>query len=123
MLEKPDDTIFQGNDIVLRCEAVGLPLPSVTWASNSPANLSMEFFIQYSVEYNDRQNFLVVSELTLRNAMLSLRGRYTCIANNSLGIGEDHTTLVINGKKHKTTVRACCVVFVYSTSCDCNIIK
>ena len=93
-----EDMIYEGDNIVLTCEAVAFPLASIVWKFISPADHSLESLQQLSLEHEDMENYLVTSELTLTNATLSLRGNYHCLANNSLGIVEEYATVHIYGK-------------------------
>ena len=110
---------FEGESITLRCEAAGFPLPLITWASNSPANTSMEYFNERTAVIQDRETFTTVSELTLRNATLPLRGNYECIARNSLGVVEDHIAVVIYGELLLFFIQ-CSLGFIFGFPSKCN---
>lgn len=79
------------------CEALGFPLPSITWSSNTPANHSSDYFHAQSTVYEYKEKYLVISELILENITLDFRGNYTCQANNSFGTAEDHITVIVYG--------------------------
>ena len=99
LLISAKNSTFEGENITLRCEAIGLPLPSITWVTDSQAGLSTEYLNHFTVVYQETQNCLGVSELIIQNATLPWRGNYICLANNTLGVVEDQIAVTIYGKE------------------------
>ena len=97
-LEDTEYTIFEGDSSTLRCEALGVPFPVITWASDSPAEISSEYLDKFTVVGHNRQEYLTFSELTLANVTLSLRGNYTCHASNRLGTVDDQISIIVYGE-------------------------
>ncbi|XP_061672486.1 hemicentin-1 [Syngnathoides biaculeatus] len=64
-----------GSHALLRCEASGVPVPSITWLKDgSPIESSLQW------QWSNRGNHLELGPITLSHA-----GTYTCVAKNSEG--------------------------------------
>jgi len=87
------------DDVTFRCIAVGFPLPSITWTSDSPSNLYyppgyLDHYANETVE--DDQ---VISELYIYPVILPDRGTYTCHANNNHGEDTATVELIVIGER------------------------
>lgn len=95
----PNSTIVanQNTSLTLRCIASGAPTPSVHWERvdgeiQAPANnINVESWISNGTEF-------VSSSLELSSLQSSDGGRYSCVANNSIGSIYHSVMLIIEGK-------------------------
>ncbi|CAH2055916.1 unnamed protein product, partial [Iphiclides podalirius] len=69
-------SVREGADVSLRCDAVGFPLPTISW----------RFDNQPLVENATRLSFNDVGNLYISNASSQYEGQYECIAENLAGI-------------------------------------
>ena len=72
-----DLLINQSYPIIFRCEAVGEPVPTISWKINCEELNDSKYNISTSVNGSS-----VVSSLAIQNAQSSDVGIYTCNANN-----------------------------------------
>lgn len=74
-------TISQGSTVEVRCEATGSPPPLVKWTKlHSPDNANFE---------------QIGPLLIIRNAQLSDRGVYVCVASNVHGLVQNSTIIEV----------------------------
>ena len=83
------------NPIIFSCQAIGEPVPSISWYFNNMINVSNGS--KYNVS-NTVNETTVISLLTISNANSSDVGTYTCQAENIIGIGQSSGILTVNGK-------------------------
>ena len=99
------------NHIQFVCQAIGVPVPNITWSFNGVmVNLSDSFKYNSSSMYLNES--IIESTLSLRNTVSSDVGRYTCVASNIIGTDKSSGVLTVNGKHtyvyaHKCQVRIC----------------
>ena len=79
------------------CQAIGAPVPYIGWYFNGVmVNLSD------SSKYNSSSIYLnesvIESILSISNTESSDVGRYTCVANNTIGTNRSSGVLTVNGK-------------------------
>ena len=106
------------NNIQFVCQAIGVPVPYIRWYFNGAmVNLSD------SSKYNSSSMYLnesvIESTLSISNTESSDVGRYTCVANNTIGINRTSGVLTVNGKytymyMHGSQVRYICI-------CSCTL--
>ena len=77
-----NQTVYEGDNVQLACEALGRPEPNIAWTKEKPG---------------DQGNTVVVQEgkvLTITNINSSDAGDYTCTAYNGFGKPENRTVYV-----------------------------
>ena len=77
-----NQTVLEGDNLHLTCNALGRPEPNITWTQEKPVN---------------QANTVVVQEgkmLTITNINRTDAGDYTCIAYNGFGKPENQTVYV-----------------------------
>ena len=89
-----NQTVLEGDNLQLTCEALGRPEPNITWTKEKPGN---------------QGNTVVVQEgkvLTITNINRTDAGGYNCTAYNGFGKPENQTVSVIVTSEYalKTTI-------------------
>ncbi|XP_066993605.2 hemicentin-1 isoform X2 [Anabrus simplex] len=74
------ETLVQGTDYSLACQASGSPLPEISWKKDGKI---------ISTPHTEEEHVLIIKEANQEDS-----GLYTCTAVNSAGI--DHRTLILN---------------------------
>ena len=86
--EVTDQTINEGNNASFTCQAIGEPIPTISWYFNdNPVNETTEYIIATNV-------------LQILNVQSSDEGIYTCYATNVISIDSSSGRLTVNGKLH-----------------------
>ena len=86
----------KSNPITFNCQAIGVPVPTISWYFNNiliNVSNSSNYIISNSVN-----GTIVVSSLTIINAQSSDVGTYTCHAENIIGNDRSSAVLTVNGK-------------------------
>lgn len=78
-------TISQGSSTELRCEASGVPPPTIKWTKLDAAG-------------NEKNIEQVGQILYIRNAQVNDRGVYICVANNGHGLAQGSSIVEVNRK-------------------------
>ena len=94
--EVPDLLVNETNEITFSCQAVGEPVPDISWYFNA-----VMINVSDASKYNnsDTVNGTVVNSLlTIMNAQSSDVGTYTCYAENIIGSDQSSGILTVNGK-------------------------
>ena len=79
------------------CNATGLPLPSITWSSNSSSSIPVQSGDDVVIDGTTRQ-----SQITLSNLQLDDFQNYTCTATNQYG--NDSETALLGSECYIHTV-------------------
>ena len=79
------------------CNATGLPLPSITWSSNSSSSIPVQSGDDVVIDGTTRQ-----SQITLSNLQLDDFQNYTCTATNQYG--NDSETALLGSECYIRTV-------------------
>ena len=86
----------ESNPVTFSCQAIGEPLPTISWYFNDVMiNSSDENEYNISTSLNGT---VVTSILTVVNRQSSDVGTYTCIAANIIGSDQSSGKLTVNGK-------------------------
>ena len=99
--------------IIFTCQAIGLPLPNVSWYFNG-ARINVSDSSKYYVSSDSFNGTVVKSSLSILNAQSLDVGAYTCQAENIIGIDRSSGLLTVNGKLLAT------YMIIYNV---CEIIK
>ena len=84
-----NDTVKEGQNTTFYCNATGNPLPAISWKKDGHS-IGNNSRISYSAESN---------ELRIINVNRTDRGKYHCVANNSIGnASSDAATLAVECK-------------------------
>lgn len=88
MMENREVTI--GGSVVLNCMAGGTPKPSIQWLKNgAPIHTTERHF------FTAEDQLMIIIDAVLKDA-----GTYQCVLNNSLGVSNASSVLVVKpGKK------------------------
>ncbi|CAH8512716.1 unnamed protein product [Schistosoma intercalatum] len=97
-----NQTVIEGTNVTLICEARGYPLPTITWYFNKPNQKQDK--IQMPGNYKDftvsvrggTEETHTISYLQITNFILEYEGEYVCMADNIVGIKAQGTSLVRN---------------------------
>ena len=84
------------NPITFSCQAIGEPVPSISWYFNS-AMIDVSNASKYIIS-NSLNGTMVISLLTIMNTQSSDVGRYTCFTENFIGSDKSSGVLTVNGK-------------------------
>jgi len=118
IIDAPVDTIeIDDNDVILICNAVGLPQHNITWiyqrmrsdvgrdiiSTSSSSNTDMKYLINNTVNtinIGSLTDALTISfsTLTITNLQYDDRGIYTCVAANSRGFVSADAMVNVHGK-------------------------
>ena len=78
--------IVEGNNIIITCEATGIPLPTIVWIFSGTVLMSDSNVNFYTTDITVNGDISRVTErLTIMNASRELTGIYKCSASNSVG--------------------------------------
>ena len=88
----------QTNDVTLNCEAIGEPVPIISWYFND-IKLNLSNTSKYNISNLIKGN-VSTSSFVIINAMLSDVGIYACYAENTFGGDQNSITLAVNGKTY-----------------------
>ena len=83
------------NPIIFSCQAVGEPIPAISWYFNG-AMINISDVSKYSV-LNTSNGTMVTSALSIMNAESPDVGTYTCYAENIIGNDSSSGILIVNG--------------------------
>jgi len=82
----PDDAARRiGESINFTCVATGVPLPVITWSSDSNGNIT--------AQSNLVDDMTIKSQIMLADLQLGDFGMYTCSANNSFNVTSEMALL------------------------------
>ena len=89
-----NQTVLEGDNLQLTCEALGLPEPNITWTTEKPGNQGNTVMVQEG------------KVLTITNINRTDAGDYTCTAYNGFGKPENQKVSVIVTSEYalKTTL-------------------
>nr|CAH8842518.1 unnamed protein product [Trichobilharzia regenti] len=95
-------TVTEGTNVTLICEARGYPIPTISWYFNRPNQKQDK--IQMPGNYKDvtvsvrggTEETHTISYLQIVNFSLDYEGEYVCMADNIVGIKAQGTSLVRN---------------------------
>ena len=77
---------MEGNNIIITCEATGIPLPTIVWTFSGTVLMSDSNVNFYTTDITVNGDISRVTErLTLINASRERTGVYRCSASNSVG--------------------------------------
>ena len=82
--------------ITFTCQAVGEPVPNISWHFNS-AVINASDASKYNIS-NSNNGIVVKSFLIIMNVQSSDVGTYTCYAENIIGSDRSSGVLTVNGK-------------------------
>ena len=79
-----NQTVVAGFNVTLNCTAKGSPMPSITWIKNNdPLAIQSNPRIKYiKTALDDKQ---IHSQLVIEDAKKEDKGKYHCVANNTVG--------------------------------------
>ena len=79
-----NQTVVAGFNVTLNCTAKGSPMPSITWIKNNdPLAVQSNPRIKYiQTVLDDKQ---IHSQLVIEDAKKKDKGKYHCVANNTVG--------------------------------------
>ena len=79
-----NQTVVAGFNVTLNCTAKGSPMPSITWIKNNdPLAVQSNPRIKYiQTVHDDKQ---IHSQLVIEGAKKEDKGKYHCVANNTVG--------------------------------------
>ncbi|KAK4469031.1 hypothetical protein MN116_007496 [Schistosoma mekongi] len=97
-----NQTVVEGANVTLICEARGYPIPTITWYFNKPNQKQDK--IQMPGNYKDvtvsvrggTEETHTISYLQITSFSLEYEGEYVCMADNIVGIKAQGTSLVRN---------------------------
>ena len=84
------------NPVTFNCQAIGEPLPNITWQSND-IMINASDATKYNISETLNET-VVVSSFTIINTQTSDIGTYTCFAENIIGSDRRSAVLIVNGK-------------------------
>ena len=93
--EITDETENETNPVTFICQAIGEPVPIMSWMFNS-IMINMSDTSKYNIS-NSLNETAVKSSLTIMNTQPSDVGTYTCHAQNIIGSDSSSGILTING--------------------------
>lgn len=82
-----DISILRGSPLTLKCPAVGVPEPKITWIKD-----------RKMLSSNDRMNTDCIGTLDIYNVELKDSGDYACSAQSFLGMDIAFSSLTVYGK-------------------------
>ena len=80
------------NSVSFTCQAIGKPVPTISWYFNGIMINASNYIIS-----NSLNGTVVTSSLTIVNAQTSDVGAYTCHTKNIIGSDRSSAVLTING--------------------------
>ena len=88
-----------GDTVFFTCQAIGEPVPNISWYFNGALvqNNTIKYMISSELELC---NAAINSTLTISNMDISDIGIYTCNATNVVSTDTSSGTLTSNGKLH-----------------------
>ena len=81
--------INEGANLILNCSAIGYPLPSVSWLKDNASLLGTQLFPERGKGMR----------LHFTNITYERRGKYTCVARNSVGMASYDVKIIFKGKE------------------------
>ena len=97
------------NQITFSCEAIGEPVPSISWYFNGEL-IDISNASKYIIS-NSSNGTMIISSLTIMNTQSSDVGRYTCFTENFVGSDKSSGVLTVNGKNF---TQICTVLMRYT---------
>lgn len=89
-LNKPSSQIINGGDkVVLECDVIGSPQPSITWTRDGHPLTENG---RYKQSYDGRVSVLIISQSVVEDS-----GKYECMAVNSSGKVSVDALIVVKG--------------------------
>jgi len=87
-----------GGNVTFSCIAIGIPLPTITWSSDSDSNIAVNSSTM--IDFSTIQSVLTLSDLQVKDFE-----KYTCTASNNLGsdtgtaiLGSELITIIMKYK-------------------------
>ncbi|CAH8505365.1 unnamed protein product [Heterobilharzia americana] len=107
-----NQTVTEGTNVTLICEARGYPIPTITWYFNKPNEKQDK--IQMPGNYKDvtvsvrggTEETHTISYLQITNFSLEYEGEYVCMADNIVGIKAQGTSLVRNAASSSSQTKS-----------------
>lgn len=89
-----ETTQLLGGNVTFRCEATGIPLPTITWSSDNDDMIEPSL-----TKIMDDDNTTILSEILLVNIEMEDFVNYTCSAMNQFNM-VNASTVLINASMH-----------------------
>ncbi|GFU20647.1 down syndrome cell adhesion molecule-like protein 1 [Nephila pilipes] len=99
-LKEPTDVVTkEGDSIVITCQAIGVPQPTITWTTVKLTHLNQGKIIENSSELSTFMKYDSSGKLSISKVDASMKGSYTCIADNGFGTAIQKTIQIsVQGK-------------------------
>ena len=85
---------MEGNNIIITCEATGIPLPTFVWTFSGRVLVSDSV----NTTTGNGDVLRVTERLTIMNVSREHTGVYTCSANNSVGSDNSDISITVQCK-------------------------
>lgn len=89
-----DQTVTEGNAVTFSCQAVGEPIPIISWYFN---NILVNQSAKYEILTERLNHSCRISTLTVKSVEPSDAGTYTCYATNEVSTDYSSGVLSVNG--------------------------
>ena len=92
-----DQTLTEGDTAIFTCQAIGIPIPTISWYFNS-APVEKSNAVKYLISENSVNPITTKTMLIVLNLELSDIGTYACSATNIVSSNTSYGVLTVNGK-------------------------